>query len=199
MVPHRSCFISLLLSFLEGQSGVRFNILMVYTSLYQYFKCNMALWPWNFVLIYLKRNLVLESQGPLNWLMQKFSNISGYWRIFNNFRFYRDFTLWSEWLFFHYVHLLFPFFKRLFFPFSLSTYFLFLFGLLFPFSFLDFYFPLFFFSLFFFGHFSSLFFLDFYSIAVTFWISSNFLFFGGYLILFLMLGLVVYKYLEIYA
>ena len=141
MVPHRSCFISLLLSFLEGQSGVRFNILMVYTSLYQYFKCNMALWPWNFVLIYLKRNLVLESQGPLNWLMQKFSNISGYWRIFNNFRFYRDFTLWSEWLFFHYVHLLFPFFKKLFFPFSLSTSFLFLFGLLFPFSFLDFYFP----------------------------------------------------------
>ena len=101
----------------------------------------MALWPWKFVLIYLKRNLVLESQGPLNWLMQKFSNISGYWRIFNNFRFYRDFTLWSEWLFFHYVHLLFPFFKKLLFPFSLSTYFLFLFGLLFPFSFLDFYFP----------------------------------------------------------
>ena len=109
--------------------------------------------------------------------MQKFLNISSYWRIFNNFRFYRDFTLWSEWLFFHYVHLLFPFFKKTFislssfdlFPFFIWTPIsLFFFGLLFPSS------LSFFFSLFFFGHFSSLFFLDFYSIAVTFWFSSKF-------------------------
>ena len=80
---------------------------------------------------------------------------------------------------------LFPFFVWTFiFLFSLGFYFHFLFRLIFPFSLWTF---------------ISLFSLDFYSIAVTFWISSNFLFFGGYLILFLMLGLVVYKYLEIYA
>ena len=158
MVPHRSCFISLLLSFLEGQSGVRFNILMVYTSLYQYFKCNMALWPWNFVLIYLKRNLVLESQGPLNWLMQKFSNISGYWRIFNNFRlrFFtailhrglrNDFFSLRSFTFSIFFYFYFPFLFRLVFPFFIWTPIsLFFFGLLFPIIFL---FPIFLWTFFF--------------------------------------------------
>ena len=88
----------------------------------------MALWPWKFVLIYLKRNLVLESQGPLNWLMQKFSNISSYWRIFNNFRL-RFFTailhrgLRND--FFSLCSFTFSIFFLLLFPFSLSTYFLF--------------------------------------------------------------------------
>ena len=81
----------------------------------------------------------------------------------------RDFTSWSqEWLFFITFIYFFQFFFGLLFPFplwtSISLFFIWTF--IFPFISL---------FLFFFGLLFSLFFLDFYSIAVTFWISSKFL------------------------